>query len=448
MLVQNRSESHRNIVPDLICSAFTFRSHLNFLGLLLSEKPKVMTAKNSSRRTALFVAFILFVALSFSARADDVLRATLTNGLQVIIVPNKLAPVVTTMVNYRVGSDECPAGFPGTAHATEHMMFRGSPGLSSDQLAAVSAAMGGDDNADTQQAVTQYFFTTPVENLEVALRIEAARMRDLLPDESLWDKERGAIEQEVAQDLSNPEYVFYEQLLAAMFKGSPYEHDPLGTRPSFDKTTSADLRKFHNTWYVPNNAILLIVGDVEPQTALGTVRKVFGAVPSSPLPARPQYDFSPVKPDTLKLDTDLPYGLSAVVFRFPGTDNPDFAAAQILSDVLSSQRGKLYELVPQGRALFAEFSYDTLPHSGLGYAIAGFPAGADPTNLLEQVRNFCRRKSPAVPPLNWWKSPNAAKSSAPNCRKIPFKAWPPHGRRPLPSREETRRTTTSTCSAP
>ena len=95
------------------------------------------------------------------------------------------------------------------------MMFRGSPGLSADQLAAISAALGGDDNADTQQAVTQYFFTTPAENLEVALRVEATRMRDLLPDESLWTKERGAIEQEVAQDLSNPEYVFYMQLLAA-----------------------------------------------------------------------------------------------------------------------------------------------------------------------------------------------------------------------------------------
>ena len=85
--------------------------------------------------------------------------------LQVVIVRNTLAPVVTTMINYRVGSDECPAGFPGMAHATEHMMFRGSPGLSADQLAAISAAFGGDDDADTQQAVTQFFFTTPADNL-------------------------------------------------------------------------------------------------------------------------------------------------------------------------------------------------------------------------------------------------------------------------------------------
>jgi zinc protease len=356
-----------------------------------------MTAKNP-KVTPLLLTFIFLIALAQCASGQaatsaisteaDVLRATLTNGLQVIIVRNTLAPVVTTMINYRVGSDECSSDFPGTAHAMEHMMFRGSPGLSADQLAAITAALGGDDNADTQHAVTQYFFTMPAEYLDVALRIEATRMRDLLADEKLWEKERGAIEQEVAQDLSNPEYVFYIQLMAAMFKGSPYEHTGLGTRPSFDKTTDAELRKFHNTWYVPNNAILIIVGDVQPEQVLEQVKKIFGNLPSAPLPARPEFNFQAVKADTIKLDTDSPYGMTAITFRFPGSDNPDFAAAQILSDVLSSQRGKLYDLVPQGRALFAEFAYDTMPKAGLGYAIAGFPAGADSTNLLEQVRNI------------------------------------------------------------
>jgi zinc protease len=351
--------------------------------------------KTNTRCKWILVVLSASLILFFSAQAtdeisreQDILRATLTNGLQVIIVRNTLAPVVTTMVNYRVGSDEAPAGFPGMAHATEHMMFRGSPGLNADQLAAISAAFGGDDDADTQQAVTQYFFTTPAENLEIALRVEATRMRDLLPDESLWTKERGAIEQEVAQDLSNPEYVFYEQLLAAIFKSSPYEHSPLGTRPSFDKTTDADLRNFHNTWYAPNNAVLVVVGNVEPEKVLEQVKKIFGGIPSKELPARPEFNFSPVKPDTMKLDTDLPYGLTAITFRFPGADSPDFAAAQILSDVLSSQRGKLYGLVPQGKALFAEFSYETLQKSGLGYAIAGFPAGADSANQLDNVKEI------------------------------------------------------------
>ncbi len=97
--------------------------------------------------------------------------------------------------------------------------------------------MGGEFNADTQQTVTQYFFTVPATDLEIPLRIEAIRMRGLLADENLWNQERGAIEQEVAQDLSNPQYVFYTRLLAALFKGTPYAHDALGTKPSFDLTT-------------------------------------------------------------------------------------------------------------------------------------------------------------------------------------------------------------------
>ncbi len=346
----------------------------------------------------LLLTSVLFLALAWlstsragtneTARGLDILRATLTNGLQVIIVRNTLAPVVTTMINYLAGADECPTNFPGMAHATEHMMFRGSPDLSADQLADISAAMGGDFDADTQHPVTQYFFTTPADDLDVALQVEAARMQDLLPDESLWDKERGAIEQEVAQDLSNPEYVFYIKLLAAMFKGTPYDQTGLGTRPSFDQTTDVMLRKFHNAWYVPNNAILIIVGDVEPARALERVKKIFNGIPAAELPARTEFHFEPVQPETMRQDTDLPYGLVAITFRLPGSDSPDYAAAQILSDVLSSQRGKLYGLVPEGKALFASFEYDNLPKAGLGYAVAGFPAGGDSTNLLEQVRDI------------------------------------------------------------
>jgi zinc protease len=135
-----------------------------------------------------------------AATQTEITRATLKNGLRVVIVRNALAPVVTTEINYLVGSNEAPDGFPGMAHALEHMMFRGSPGLSAAQTSTLIAAMGGSFNAATQQVVTQYFFTVPATDLETALHIEAIRMRDLLATDALWKQERGAIEQEVAQD--------------------------------------------------------------------------------------------------------------------------------------------------------------------------------------------------------------------------------------------------------
>ena len=121
----------------------------------------------------------------------DVLRATLGNGLRVVIVRNTLAPVVATAVNYLVGSDEAPDGFPGMAHAQEHMMFRGSPGLSADQLADIGSAMGGNFDANTREGLTQYLFTVPANDLDVALNIEAVRMRGVLDAQKDWDTERG-----------------------------------------------------------------------------------------------------------------------------------------------------------------------------------------------------------------------------------------------------------------
>jgi len=317
-----------------------------------------------------------------------VLRATLKNGLQVIIVHNNLAPVATIVVNYKVGSNETPNHFPGTAHALEHMMFRGSPGLSGQQLANVTAAIGGFFNADTQQTVTQYFFTVPVQDLGTALHIESLRMRAILADKKSWDQERGAIEQEVAQDLSNPQYVAYTRLLTSLFKGTPYAHTPLGTRPSFDKTSAAMLKKFHDTWYAPNNAVMIIVGDVQPQDTLARVKRLFGDIPARKIPPVDDVRLQPVKPETFDLKTDLPYGLIMVAFRLPGSNSPSSAAVQILADVVDSERGALYDLVTEGQALSTGFSTSIFPQTGMGYAVIAFPKGADTAALIEKVRKI------------------------------------------------------------
>lgn len=339
------------------------------------------------------LACLLGAAPAGAHPAGEVTHATLDNGLHVVIVRDPLAPVVTTVVNYRVGSNEVPDGFPGMAHAVEHMMFRGSPGLSADQLAEIAADMGGNFDADTQQNATQYFFSVPAEDLDLALNIEAIRMHGLLSTETLWQHERGAIEQEVAQDLSSPEYVCYTRLLAALFKGTPYAHDALGTRASFDRTSAAMLKQFHATWYTPNNAILVIAGDVDPPRVLSEVKHLFGAIPQQSLPSRPSVRLEPIMPETLHFDTDQPYGTAMIAFRLPGYDSPDYPAAQLLADVLSSQRGDLYELVAQGKALNAGFSLNPFPQATMGYALVAYPPGADSEALLKEVRNILTRNS-------------------------------------------------------
>jgi zinc protease len=311
------------------------------------------------------------------ASDSAITRATLKNGLRVVIVRNALAPVVTTQINYLVGSNEAPTGFPGMAHALEHMMFRGSPGLSSAQLSSLIAAMGGNFNANTQQIVTQYFFTVPTGDLETALRIEAVRMRDVLATDALWRQERGAIEQEVAQDYSNPQYLFYSRLLAQMFAGTPYEHDALGTRPSFQKTTGAMLKDFHRKWYAPNNAILVIVGDVNPDAALATVKQLFESIPARTVPARPKIALQPLKPATIEVDSDLPYGLAAVAYRLPGFNDPIMPPVWCWPMLSIAVAANFTLLPPRAKLYLVVLTPRPLPMAGFGYANAAFPRGQD-----------------------------------------------------------------------
>jgi zinc protease len=346
------------------------------------------------RLTLPFLITLLFLAAASFLHAADAppTRATLPNGMRVVIIRNTLAPVVTVEANFMVGGNETPDGFPGMAHAQEHMAFRGCKGMTADQTSAIFALMGGDNNADTQQNITQYFETVPSADVDVALQAEAACMRGIDDSQAEWDQERGAIEQEVARDLSNPTYKFVNRLNVDMFAGTPYAHDSLGTRPSFDKTTGAMLKDFADKWYSPSNMILVIVGDVDPAATLEKIRRLYGDIPSHPLPQHPAVSLQPVKPETFTLDSNLPYVLGFIAWRMPGTDSPDYAALQILADVLASQRADIYGMVPAGKALAAEFGIaENYPKASVGYGVVALPAGQDATPPLEELRQIVNK---------------------------------------------------------
>lgn len=345
-------------------------------------------------RTISVSAVVLMAASLISGqekRAGDsyVTRATLENGLRVVIVRDPLAPVVTVEENFLAGGNETPAGFPGMAHAQEHMAFRGCAGVTADQIAAIFAQLGGAGNADTQQNITQYFTTLPAADLDIALRLDAACMQDVDDSQAEWDKERGAIEQEVARDLSNPTYKFITRLNEDMFSGTVYSHDALGTKDSFDATTAEMLKEFYKKWYAPNNAILIIAGNVEPAEVIAKVKEYYGKIERKTLPARPEVILPPVKAESFTLDSNLPYLLAFVSYRVPGTESPDYAAVQILSDVLGSQRGNLYALVPQGKALDTGFGLaETFLKASVAYCAAALPAEADAKPILTEMRKI------------------------------------------------------------
>ena len=338
----------------------------------------------------LFLAAALAVAATLTyvrpaSAAVQVTRATLPNGLRVIVVRDPLAPVVSSMLNYEVGSDD--ETVDGEAHALEHMMFRGSSTLSSSQLMDTVSLTGGDFDADTQDAVTQYFFTVPSQYLDIALRLERSRATNLTLANDQWAQEKGAITQEVTQDNSNAIQRIFVDLQNRVLAGTPYAKNGLGTVYGFAHQVNMPLLKnYYAQWYHPNNAVYVIVGDVDAQQTIAKVKALFGSIPSAKLPSRAPVKLQPIVPKTFHDSSDLPVTIVLLGYRMPGYDSPDYAASQILSDVLSSQRSDLFGLVASGAALQTGFQAQTFRQTGLGFAYGVVPPSIKPETIDQQIR--------------------------------------------------------------
>ncbi|HEV3090823.1 MAG TPA: pitrilysin family protein [Candidatus Cybelea sp.] len=355
----------------------------------------------SNQRLSLAVVAAIALFAAWGAKAQcapaEVARATLSNGLRVVVVRDPLAPVVTTMLNYQAGSDE--QWIPGLAHATEHMMFRGSKTLSSSALMDAVGITGGDFDADTQSTVTQYYFTVPSAYLDIALRAERSRSTGLLMQQSLWQQERGAITQEVQQDNSNAFYRLFVKMQNRLIGGTPYAKSTLGTAADFaNRVNGTQLLKFYDTWYHPNNAVYVIAGDVDPQTTISQVRAIFGDVPAAKLPARAPVHLAPLRGAVYHDRSDESFTGVALGYRFPGYDSPQYAAGQILSDVLSSPRSDFGSLAYTGKALASEFFTQDFPKVAMGIAFAAVPVSVKPETIDAEMRAIVERyKKTGVP---------------------------------------------------
>jgi len=285
---------------------------------------------------------------------------TLPNGLKVVVIEDHAAPVAQVHMWYRFGAlDETP-GKTGLAHALEHMMFRGTHDLSSAGIDDMTARLGADVNAQTENEITHYYFVVPADRVDTIVHLEADRMRGLKLDPADWNLERGAVLTEYAEKHSNPVSSFIFDVNQRVYPGSRLGSTSLGEKRDIEKATVADLRRYYDEWYRPNNATLVVAGDVHAADVFAEAQRWFGPIASAKLPERRQYALKPATGTSYTDRSNYPYTVVDEAYAAPGNAKP-YEHDQVRNDVaigaMFNPRGPFRALVERGLVL----AYDPVP---------------------------------------------------------------------------------------
>lgn len=225
-----------------------------------------------------------------AAKTFNAEHYTLDNGLEVVVIPNDRVPVITHMVWYRVGAADEPEGVSGIAHFMEHLMFKGSKGLKPGEFSEIIRGLGGNDNAFTSQDYTAYFQSIAAEHLETVMRMEAGRMRSMNPPPAQFKSEHKVILEERSQRIdNNPASLLGEKMNEALYPDHPYGDPVIGWRDEMESLTWDDAKTFYDQWYAPNNAILVVSGDVTGEQVLTLAKEIYGPLETANIPLRKRY---------------------------------------------------------------------------------------------------------------------------------------------------------------
>jgi zinc protease len=302
----------------------------------------------------------------------------LANGLQVILLEEYEVPVINLQVWYHVGGKDEQPGHTGFAHLFEHLMFKGSAHVGADEHSRIIEAIGGFDNASTYDDYTNFFETFPSNYLERVIWLEADRMGSLNVDEANFMSEREVVKEELRVRVENQPYGHLEQdLRAAAFTVHGYHHTAIGSKEDLDRAKLQDVRAFFNTFYKPNNATLIIVGDFNSAQALSWAKKYFEGIPASagPIPRRdtpepPQTEERIVK----KSYSNTPLPAVVIGYKVPARFSPDAYPLDLASNILAGgESSRLYqtlvykEQIAVQSAGFGNFTED--PNLFWAYAI-------------------------------------------------------------------------------
>jgi zinc protease len=282
------------------------------------------------------------LCLPILAQATEVKvhEKTLSNGLKILLKEDHRSPVVVSQVWYKVGSSYEPNGITGISHMLEHMMFKGTDDYPMGEFSRIIAENGGDENAFTGEDYTAYFQTLEKSRLEVSFKLEADRMRNLhlLPDELKKELEVVTEERRMRTD-DQPREKMNEQFRAMAFSNSPYKNPVIGWPVDIAAYKTEDLQAWYQRWYAPNNATLVVVGDIDPQATFALAENYFGKLqPSDIKPLKPQTELpqSGERKMTVKVPAKLPYIIMG--YKVPSLktckNETDAYALEVLAGIL------------------------------------------------------------------------------------------------------------------
>jgi zinc protease len=279
----------------------------------------------------------------------------LKNGLRVIIVEDHFAPVFSIAITYNTGSRNERPGRTGFAHLFEHMMFKGSANVGSGEHFMLVFNNGGDMNGSTNKDQTNYYERMPTNQLDLALFLEADRMRSLDITKENLQNQISTVQEERRQGVDNQPYgKTMEAFDALAYENVNYKHSVIGSMADLSAATVEDVQAFFRTYYAPNNAALVIVGDVKPVECLAKVRQYFEAIPSQTPPPEPDMT-EPAQTKEKRLTIEDPLARATRIdigYHVPPSSSPDFDALSVLGTVLSGgTSSRLYESVVRQKQL-------------------------------------------------------------------------------------------------
>ena len=342
----------------------------------------------------LFIPFAVVVLVVVPARAQRFVAETffLDNGMQVVVAPNHRAPAVTQMVWYKVGAADDPVGKSGLAHFLEHLMFKGTKTAAPGAFAAAISRHGGRDNAFTTPDYTTYYETVARDRLDLVMRLEADRMTGLVLDDAVVLPERDVVLEERRSRIDNdPAALLAEQLRATLFLHHPYRNPDIGWENEIRDLGTADAIAFYHRWYAPNNAILVIAGDVTADEVLPLAERYFAPIPARPLPERSRVGEPPHHAASrLELKdaraAQPRWSRSYLATSYRGGDTSEAYALQLLADIIGGGAGaRLYKslVLDRGLALSAGAAYSAGALDLSSFRIWAMPKGDVPVSDLE-----------------------------------------------------------------